>query len=151
MLTTSREILYLWVARMIMTGLEFMGEKPFDEVYIFATVLDKKGRRMSKSLGNGIDPVEMIDKYGADALRFSLLRLASKGQDIRFSEERIPESRNFANKLWNAARFVMLNMGETPPRPRSGLGDSHPARALDPLALAADGGEGQRRPRHLRL
>ena len=90
-LTTSREILYLWVARMIMTGMEFMGEKPFDQVYIFATVLDKKGRRMSKSLGNGIDPVEMIDKYGADALRFSLLRLASKGQDIRFSEDRIPE------------------------------------------------------------
>ena len=109
-LTTSREILYLWVARMIMTGLEFMGEKPFDEVYIFATVLDKKGRRMSKSLGNGIDPVEMIDKYGTDALRFSLLRLASKGQDIRFSEDRIPESRNFANKLWNAARFVGMNL-----------------------------------------
>ena len=117
-LTTSREILYLWVARMIMTGMEFMHEKPFDEVYIFATVLDKKGRRMSKSLGNGIDPVEMIDKYGADALRFSLLRLASKGQDIRFSEDRIPESRNFANKLWNAARFVMLNLGaEAPPAP----------------------------------
>ncbi len=64
---------------------------------------------MSKSLGNGIDPVEMIDKYGADALRFSLLRLASKGQDIKFSEDRIPESRNFANKLWNAARFVLMN------------------------------------------
>ncbi len=120
-LTTSREILYLWVARMIMTGLEFMGQKPFDEVYIFATVLDKKGRRMSKSLGNGIDPVEMIDKYGTDALRFSLLRLASKGQDIRFSEERIPESRNFGNKLWNAARFVLLNLGdEAPPAPNNG-------------------------------
>ena len=111
-LTTSREILYLWVARMIMTGLEFTGQKPFSEVYIFATVLDKRGRRMSKSLGNGVDPVEMIDKYGADALRFSLLRLASKGQDIRFSEDRIPESRNFANKLWNAARFVLMNAGE---------------------------------------
>jgi valyl-tRNA synthetase len=111
-LTTSREIIYLWVARMIMTGLEFMGERPFDQVYIFATVLDKKGRRMSKSLGNGIDPVEMIEKYGADALRFSLLRLASKGQDIRFSEDRIPESRNFANKMWNAARFVIMNLGE---------------------------------------
>jgi valyl-tRNA synthetase len=111
-LTTSREILYLWVARMIMTGLEFTGQKPFDQVYIFATVLDKKGRRMSKSLGNGIDPVEMIDKYGTDALRFSLLRLASKGQDIRFSEDRVPEARNFANKLWNAARFVLMNLGE---------------------------------------
>jgi valyl-tRNA synthetase len=111
-LTTSREILYLWVARMIMTGIEFMGEKPFDQVYIFATVLDKKGRRMSKSGGNGIDPVDMIDKYGTDALRFSLLRLASKGQDIRFSEDRIPEARNFANKLWNAARFVQMYIGE---------------------------------------
>ena len=113
-LTTAGEILRLWVARMVMTGLEFTGEKPFSDVYIHATVLDKKGRRMQKSLGNGIDPVEMIDKYGADALRFSLLRLASKGQDIKFSEERVPESRNFANKLWNAARFVLLNMEPTP-------------------------------------
>ncbi len=109
-LTTAREILFLWVARMIMTGLEFTGKKPFDEVYIYATVLDKQGRRMSKSLGNGIDPLEMIDKYGADALRFSLMRLASKGQDIRFSEDRIPESRNFATKIWNASRFVMMNI-----------------------------------------
>lgn len=111
-LTTAGEILRLWVARMVMTGLEFTGEKPFSDVYIHATVLDKKGRRMSKSLGNGIDPVEMIDKYGADALRFSLLRLASKGQDIKFSEDRVPEARNFANKLWNAARFVLLNMAD---------------------------------------
>ena len=109
-LVTSREIIFLWVARMIMTGLEFLGEKPFDEVYIYATVLDKLGRRMSKSLGNGIDPVEMIDKYGADALRFSLVRLASKGQDIKFSEDRIPESRNFGTKIWNAARFVLMNL-----------------------------------------
>jgi len=112
MLTTAGEILRLWVARMLMTGLEFMGEKPFSDVYIHATVLDKKGRRMSKSKGNGIDPVDMIEKYGADALRFSLLRLASKGQDIRFSEERVPEARNFGNKIWNAARFVLLNIGE---------------------------------------
>ena len=114
-LTTAGEILRLWVARMVMTGLEFTGEKPFSDVYIHATVLDKKGRRMQKSIGNGIDPVEMIDKYGADALRFSLLRLASKGQDIKFSEERIPESRNFGNKLWNAARFGLMNLGETEP------------------------------------
>jgi len=110
MLTTAGEILRLWVARMLMTGLEFMGEKPFSDVYIHATVLDKKGRRMSKSKGNGIDPVDMIEKYGADALRFSLLRLASKGQDIKFSEERIPEARNFGNKIWNAARFVRMNV-----------------------------------------
>jgi valyl-tRNA synthetase len=142
-LTTSREILYLWVARMIMTGLEFMGERPFDQVYIFATVLDKKGRRMSKSLGNGIDPVEMIDKYGADALRFSLLRLASKGQDIRFSEDRIPESRNFANKLWNAARFVMLNLGDaephlTCPQSRGGIGE----KAAPPTPPLSEGEAG---------
>ena len=110
MLTTAGEILRLWVARMLMTGLEFMGAKPFADVYIHATVLDKKGRRMSKSKGNGIDPVDMIEKYGADALRFSLLRLASKGQDIRFSEERVPEARNFGNKIWNAARFVRMNL-----------------------------------------
>ena len=120
-LTTAGEILRLWVARMIMTGLEFTGEKPFADVYIHATVLDKKGRRMQKMLGNGIDPVEMIDKYGADALRFSLLRLASKGQDIKFSEERVPEARNFANKLWNAARFVLLNMGDAPGTESAGL------------------------------
>ncbi|MDR3709071.1 MAG: valine--tRNA ligase [Capsulimonadaceae bacterium] len=108
-LTTAREILFLWVARMIMTGVEFTGKAPFDDVYIYATVLDKQGRRMSKSLGNGIDPLEMIDKYGADALRFSLMRLASKGQDIRFSEDRIPESRNFCTKIWNAARFALMN------------------------------------------
>ena len=112
MLTTAAEILRLWVARMLMTGLEFVGEKPFAEVYIHATVLDSKGRRMSKSKGNGIDPVDMIEKYGADALRFSLLRLASKGQDIKFSESRVPESRNFGNKIWNAARFVLMNVGD---------------------------------------
>ncbi|MGI4791775.1 MAG: valine--tRNA ligase [Janthinobacterium lividum] len=136
-LTTAGEILRLWVARMVMTGLEFTGKKPFSDVYIHATVLDKKGRRMSKSLGNGVDPVEMIDKYGADALRFSLLRLASKGQDIKFSEERVPESRNFANKLWNAARFVLMNMEPTPARsslspPETGrVGDGEKITGMD--------------------
>ncbi len=145
-LTTSREILYLWVARMIMTGLEFRGERPFREVYIFATVLDKKGRRMSKSLGNGIDPVEMIDRYGADALRFSLLRLASKGQDIRFSEDRIPDARNFGNKLWNAARFVLMHAedGPHPPAPSpadAGEGEQK-EQAERVLTLACEAGEG---------
>ncbi len=144
---------------MMMTGLEFMGEKPFSDVYIHATVLDKKGRRMSKSLGNGIDPVEMIDKYGADALRFSLLRLASKGQDIRFSEERIPEARNFGNKMWNAARFVLMNLeagqrhsggtGQTraislaPFRIGRGSREAVSARTLDTVALAADNPDSQ--------
>jgi valyl-tRNA synthetase len=109
-LVTSREIMFLWVARMIMTGLELVGTKPFEEVYVYATVLDAKGRRMSKSLGNGIDPVEMIELFGADALRFSLVRLASKGQDIKFSEDRIPESRNFCTKIWNASKFALLNL-----------------------------------------
>jgi valyl-tRNA synthetase len=109
-LFTAREILFLWVARMIMTGLEFAGDIPFSDVYVHATVLDKLGRRMSKSLGNGIDPIEMIDRYGTDALRFSLVRLASKGQDIKFSEDRIPESRNFATKIWNASRFALMNL-----------------------------------------
>ena len=109
-LFTAREILFLWVARMIMTGLEFAGDIPFSDVYVHATVLDKLGRRMSKSLGNGIDPIEMIDKYGTDALRFSLVRLASKGQDIKFSEDRIPESRNFCTKIWNASRFALMNL-----------------------------------------
>ncbi len=109
-LFTAREILFLWVARMIMTGLEFAGDIPFSDVYVHATVLDKQGRRMSKSLGNGIDPIEMIDKYGTDALRFSLVRLASKGQDIKFSEDRIPESRNFCTKIWNASRFALMNL-----------------------------------------
>jgi valyl-tRNA synthetase len=109
-LFTAREILFLWVTRMIMTGIEFMDDIPFSNVYVHATVLDKIGRRMSKSLGNGIDPIEMIDKYGTDALRFSLIRLASKGQDIKFSEDRIPESRNFCNKIWNASRFALMNL-----------------------------------------
>jgi valyl-tRNA synthetase len=111
-LTTAREILYLWVARMIMMGMEFIGEIPFKDVYIYATVLDKQGRRMSKSLGNGIDPILLIENYGADALRFSLIRLASKGQDMRYSEDRVPESRNFCTKIWNAARFVLMNLGD---------------------------------------
>ena len=138
MLTTAGEILRLWVARMLMTGLTFMGEKPFADVYIHATVLDKKGRRMSKSKGNGIDPVDMIEKYGADALRFSLLRLASKGQDIRFSEERVPEARNFGNKIWNAARFVLLNLGEEAPTPRPSL---HPAPFLRGAASGRGGSD----------
>jgi valyl-tRNA synthetase len=107
-LVTAQEILYLWVARMIMTGLYFMGDVPFYEVYIHATVLNKEGKRMSKSLGTGIDPLELIEKYGADALRWSLLQQAGMQQSIRFYEERVVNARNFANKVWNAARFVLM-------------------------------------------
>ena len=112
-LSTAREIIYLWVARMVMAGYAFADHLPFDQrcpfdvCYINATVLDGQGRRMSKSLGNGIDPIDMIDKYGADAMRVSLMLLTVEGQDIRFSEQRVEEARNFVNKFWNATRFVL--------------------------------------------
>jgi len=110
LLSTAQEILFLWVARMIMTGLDFVGDIPFRDVYVHATVLDEIGRPMKKSLGNGVDPLEMIEKYGADALRFSLLQQAGKNQDIRFSEERVRLAGTFCNKLWNASRFVLMNL-----------------------------------------
>ena len=106
-LSTARDIIFLWVARMIMMGLEFMDDIPFDDVYIHSVIQAPDGRRMSKSLGTGIDPLEMIDEHGADATRFGLL-LMSSTQDVRFSEEKIAMGRGFANKLWNAARFVLL-------------------------------------------
>ncbi|MGB9881124.1 MAG: class I tRNA ligase family protein, partial [Anaerolineae bacterium] len=105
-LSTARDIIYLWVARMIMMGLEFMGDVPFREVIIHPTVLAADGRRMSKSLGTGVDPLELIDEYGADATRFGLIYMASV-QDVRFSAERIEMGRNFANKVWNASRLVL--------------------------------------------
>ncbi len=107
LLSTAREIIFLWVARMVMMGLEFLEEVPFHDVYIHSVIQAPDGRRMSKSLGTGIDPLEMIDKYGADATRFALL-LMSSTQDVRFSEEKIVMGRGFANKLWNASRLVLL-------------------------------------------
>ena len=109
-LVTAREIIYLWVARMIFSGMEYLNEIPFDEVYIYATVLNEEGKRMSKSLGTGVDPLELIDRYGADALRFALIQQTGKNQDIRFSEKRVEIIRNFANKIWNASRFVLMNL-----------------------------------------
>jgi valyl-tRNA synthetase len=108
-LSTDRGILYLWVARMIMMGLEFKHEVPFHHVYIHATVLTRDGKRMSKSLGTGVDPLELFDKYGTDATRLGLMLMTSQGQDIRFYEERIGECMRFANKIWNAFRFSMPN------------------------------------------
>jgi valyl-tRNA synthetase len=111
-LVTARDIIFLWVARMIMMGLEFRNEVPFHDVYIHATILDKDGRRMSKSKGTGVDPLVLIDKYGADVTRFGLIYLTSQGQDIKFSEARFEMSRNFANKIWNAARFCLSHISE---------------------------------------
>lgn len=108
-LSTARDIIYFWVARMVMMGLKLMGEVPFTDVYIHGTILDASGRRMSKSLGNGIDPIDIIEKYGADAMRFSLVVLSTEGQDLKLSESKFEMGRNFCNKLWNAARFVMMN------------------------------------------
>ncbi len=109
-LVTGYDIIFFWVARMIFSGLEHMGKEPFGTVFIHGLVRDAKGRKMSKSLGNGIDPLEIIDKYGADALRFALATGNAPGNDMRFSDEKIEAARNFANKLWNAARFVLMNL-----------------------------------------
>ena len=116
-LVTGFDILFFWVARMIMMGLRFMGDVPFRDVYIHALVRDMEGKKMSKSRGNVIDPLEVMERFGTDALRFTLAALAAQGRDIRLSEERIEGYRNFANKLWNAARFVLTNLdGYAPTR-----------------------------------
>jgi valyl-tRNA synthetase len=109
-LVTGYDILFFWVARMMMLGLHVMGEVPFRAVYIHALVRDMEGQKMSKSRGNVIDPLEVMDRYGTDALRFTLAALAAQGREIRLSTERIEGYRNFANKLWNAARFVLANL-----------------------------------------
>ncbi|MFH1046607.1 MAG: valine--tRNA ligase, partial [Candidatus Omnitrophota bacterium] len=109
-LVTAPEIIFFWVARMIMAGLEFMQEIPFKDVYIHGTVRDVEGKKMSKSLGNIIDPLEIIDEYGADALRFSLISITSQGQDVYLSKERFEQGRNFANKIWNASRLILMNL-----------------------------------------
>jgi valyl-tRNA synthetase len=107
-LVTAPDIIFLWVARMIMAGFEFQGRKPFEDVFFTGIIRDLQGRKMSKSLGNSPDPLDLIAKYGADGLRFGLMRTAPHGQDIRFDEKQIEEGRNFANKLWNALRFRQL-------------------------------------------
>lgn len=109
-LVTAFDILFFWVARMMMMGLEFMGDVPFRDVFIHALVRDVQGHKMSKTRGNVIDPLEVMDKYGTDALRFTLTALAAQGRDIKMSEERIEGYRNFINKLWNTARFVLMNL-----------------------------------------
>jgi valyl-tRNA synthetase len=124
-LVTGFDILFFWVARMIMMGLKFMGQVPFRDVYIHALVRDAEGQKMSKSKGNVIDPLTVMDKYGTDALRFTLAAMASPGRDIKLSEERIEGYRNFANKLWNAARFIQMNLQT----PHEGGGEITPREA----------------------
>jgi valyl-tRNA synthetase len=109
-LVTGRDIIFFWVARMIFMGLKFQDEKPFSDIYIHGLIRDAQGRKMSKSLGNGIDPLDIIDQFGADALRFTLITGNTPGNDMRFREERLEASRNFANKIWNASRFVLMNL-----------------------------------------
>ncbi|HCS78680.1 TPA: valine--tRNA ligase [Patescibacteria group bacterium] len=130
-LSTARDIIYLWVARMIFSGYEFTGKKPFDNVYIHPTVFNKDGQRMSKSLGTGVDPIELIDKYGADATRFGLAYINTGTQDIKFDENAILASQKFCNKLWNIARFVMIQMGHPEQSEGSGSLSANPASAGD--------------------
>jgi valyl-tRNA synthetase len=118
-LVTGLDILFFWVARMIMMGLKFMGDVPFREVYIHALVRDAEGQKMSKSKGNVIDPLSIMDTYGTDALRFTLASMASPGRDIKLAEERIEGYRNFANKMWNAARFILMHAEGPRERPTS--------------------------------
>ncbi len=115
-LVTSFDIIFFWVARMMMMGLRFTGQVPFRDVYIHALVRTETGEKMSKSKGNVIDPLDIVDKFGADAFRFALMALAAQGRDIRISEKRIEGYRNFVNKLWNAARFVLMNVEDHDPR-----------------------------------
>lgn len=143
-LVTARDIIYLWVARMIMDGLDQMKAIPFRDVYIYATVLTEDGKRMSKSLGTGIDPIEYIDKFGADAMRFSLLVQTGHNQEIRFGDKRIEEARNFCNKIWNASRFALMNLeGEKVPSVHEGAPPRSSMRVEDlwimsRLAFCAD-------------
>ena len=104
-LVTGRDIIFFWVARMIFSGMAHMGEVPFREVLIHGLILDALGRKMSKSLGNGVDPIEVINQYGADTLRFMLITGSTPGNDVRFHMEKLDQTRNFANKIWNASRF----------------------------------------------
>jgi valyl-tRNA synthetase len=117
-LTTARDILFLWVARMVMMGLEFPGDIPFRDVYVHSVIQARDGRRMSKSLGTGIDPLEEIDERGADALRFGLLAMSST-QDVRYSDAKVEQGSDLANKLWNASRLILLNAAEVEPAPRT--------------------------------
>jgi valyl-tRNA synthetase len=131
-LVTASEIIFFWVARMIMAGFEFMGDIPFEKVYIHGTVRDNRGRKMSKSLGNSIDPQDIIGNFSADALRFSLIMLTATGQDVYLSDDKFEIGRNFLTKIWNAARFIQMQ--------------AWPGGAADMAAAAAPPGAGCKAP-----
>ncbi|HAA85234.1 MAG TPA: valine--tRNA ligase, partial [Kosmotogaceae bacterium] len=114
-LITAFDIIFFWVARMIMAGYHFTGKKPFADVYIHQLVRDSQGRKMSKSLGNGIDPFDVIDEYGCDAMRFTLAMLAAQGRDINLDPRLFDTYKRFANKIWNAARFALMNLDDDVP------------------------------------
>ena len=116
-LVTGYDIITFWVSRMIFSGLEYTGKKPFSDIFIHGLVRDSQGRKMSKSLGNGIDPLQVIDQYGADALRFMLANGTSPGNDMRYGEDKVKAARNFANKLWNASRFILMNLSDEIEKP----------------------------------
>jgi valyl-tRNA synthetase len=134
-LVTASEIIFFWVARMVMAGIEFIDDIPFSNVHIHGTVRDDKGRKMSKSLGNSIDPLTIIDQFSADALRFSLIMITATGQDVFLSDDKFEIGRNFGTKLWNAARFIKMQAGDDGPDGH-GAGDALPA--LDPALLSPD-------------
>ena len=136
-LVTGFDIIFFWVARMMMMGLHFMEEVPFRDVYIHALVRDEKGQKMSKSKGNVIDPLELIDAYGADALRFTLAAMAAQGRDIKLAPCRVEGYRNFATKLWNAARFAEMNACAPGQRLRSRARPSRPSTAGSPARASA--------------
>jgi valyl-tRNA synthetase len=138
-LVTAFDILFFWVARMIMMGLKFMGDVPFRDVYIHALVRDAEGQKMSKSKGNVVDPLLIMEKYGTDAFRFSLAAFAAQGRDVKLSEDRIEGYRHFANKIWNASRFVLMNFeeGETHGAPVPGQGETADRWILSRLAGTA--------------
>src|SRR5581483_2118426 len=125
-LSTAFDIIFFWVARMMMMGLHFRNEVPFHTVYLHALILDERGQKMSKSKGNVVDPLELIDKFGADALRFTMAALAAQGRNIRVATGRVEGERNFATKLWNAARFAEMNGCAT-------VADFDPRRAKETL------------------
>ena len=114
-LVTGFDIIFFWVARMIMMGMKFTGKVPFRDVYIHALIRDASGQKMSKSKGNVVDPLDMVEQYGSDALRFTLAHMATPGRDVKLDVERIGSNRNFMNKIWNAARFVFMNRGDAKP------------------------------------